>query len=62
MPLEITFILFDSGSFICRQVPNQDLEYEDEDYDQESKPVRVKKHRVIDREDLQVLIPGFPGS
>ncbi len=46
-------------------VPNQDLEseYNDDDPDdRESKPAKVKKHRVVDRKDLQLLIPGFSVS
>jgi predicted ATPase len=43
-------------------VPNQDLEFDNNGYDidyQKLKSAKFKKRRVIDREDLQLLLPGF---
>lgn len=44
-------------------VPSQELELDDDGYDKNNlntKAVQRKKARVIDRPDLQCLIPGFP--
>ena len=44
-------------------VPSQELELDDDRYDKnnlDKKAVQRKKTRVIDRPDLQCLIPGFP--
>lgn len=43
-------------------VPNQDVESDNNGYDadyRKSKPAKSKKRRVVDREDLQLLLPGF---
>ncbi len=45
-------------------VPNQDLESDGDEYDnyQKSKPAKSRKRRVVDRKDLQLLLPGFPSE
>lgn len=43
-------------------VPNQDLEFDNNGNDtnyQKTKLARSRKRRVVDREDLQLLLPGF---
>jgi predicted ATPase len=43
-------------------VSNQDLEFNKNRYDtdyQKLKPTKSKKRRVVDRDDLQLLLPGF---
>jgi hypothetical protein len=43
-------------------IPSQDTEFESNGYDmnnQKTKPIKSKKHRVVDRSDLQLLLPGF---
>jgi hypothetical protein len=46
-------------------VPSEDTEFDDNGYDpnhQQPKHIKSKKRRVVDREDLQLLIPGFPSE
>jgi predicted ATPase len=46
-------------------VPSEDTEFDDNGYDpnhQQPKHIKSKKRRVVDREDLQPLIPGFPSE